>query len=191
MIQQDGLDTAATYLYYTTMSDETPQDARQLLEAVRGLVRRFSLSERADLACCGLTVAQSATLEALGDGRALGLGELSRRLGIAPSTLTRNVDRLEAAGLVTRTPEPGDGRALRLRLTKAGERAAREAGGRERAFAESVLARLPSDRRAASLAALQDLLRAVRDATEACCPGAFEHLMPAGDERVCCGKEKR
>ena len=30
------------------------------------LVRRFSLSERADVSCCGVTVAQAATLEALG-----------------------------------------------------------------------------------------------------------------------------
>jgi hypothetical protein len=43
-------------------------DAAQLRALVAALVRRFSLSERADVECCGLTVAQSATLEALRGG---------------------------------------------------------------------------------------------------------------------------
>ena len=33
--------------------------ARELLMGVRGLVRRFSVAERADVACCGVTVAQA------------------------------------------------------------------------------------------------------------------------------------
>ena len=37
-------------------------EAKRLRAAVRALVRRFSVSERADVECCGLTVAQAATL---------------------------------------------------------------------------------------------------------------------------------
>ena len=54
--------------------------ALRLTDAIRALVRRFSLAERADIACCGMTVAQAATLEALAGG-GLRLGELGRRLG--------------------------------------------------------------------------------------------------------------
>ena len=70
----------------TTTSDA---DAKRLRMAIRALVRRFQLAERADVSCCGLTVAQAATLDALADGDELRLGDLGRRLGIAPSTLSR------------------------------------------------------------------------------------------------------
>jgi DNA-binding MarR family transcriptional regulator len=139
-------------------------EAVRMRAAVRVLVRRFSLSERADTACCGLTVAQAATLEALA-GEPLRLGALGQRLGIAPSTLTRNLARLEEAGLVERESDPSDARA------------ARGVERQEQAFAREVLDRLPAERRASALEALESLLAAVREATEACCPGAFDHLM--------------
>ena len=57
-------------------------------------MRRFAVSERADVFCCGMTIAQAATLETLRLEGALRMGDLGRRLGIAPSTLTRNLQRL-------------------------------------------------------------------------------------------------
>lgn len=152
-------------------------DARALLSAVRALVRRFSISERADVACCGVTVAQAATLEALRADGPMRLGSLGRRLGITPSTLTRNVDRLERSRLVTRVPDPEDQRASRLGLTASGRKAAAALERQEEAFAQQVLDRLPAERRPAVVTVLAELLGAVRDATEACCPGAFDHLM--------------
>lgn len=152
------------------------RDVQRLRAAVRALVRRFSVSERADVACCGVTVAQAAALEALGASGRIGLGELGRRLGIAPSTLSRNLDRLEERGMVRRATQPGDGRAASAELTGAGGRAARRLERQEDAFAGTVLALLPAARRHDVLRSLEDLLQAVRQATDACCPGAFDHL---------------
>jgi DNA-binding MarR family transcriptional regulator len=160
--------------------------ARRLLEGIQLLVRRFAISERADVNCCGLTVAQSATLDALRAAGALRLSALGRRLGIAPSTLTRNLDRLEDAGLVARETDRKDARAARVRLTPAGHEAAAQVDRREEAFARSVLDRLPTERQRAALNGLFDLLLAVREATEACCPGAFDHLMTEYPESGCC-----
>lgn len=151
-------------------------DAGELRAVVAALVRRFSLSERADVSCCGLTVAQAATLEALREG-AVRLGPLARRLGITPSTLTRNLARLESEGLVSRDADPEDARAARVQLTLPGERAAARVEQQELAFAEGILARLGPARRSEVMQALGELLGAVRDATEECCPGAFDHLM--------------
>lgn len=156
--------------------------ARRLRDAVQALVRRFSVSERADVSCCGMTVAQAATLEALLGAGPLRLGELSRRLGIAPSTLTRNLARLEERGLVDRVGDPRDARASRAALTARGRRAAAELDRQEAAFAREVLARLPASRRTRLVEELETLLRAVREATESCCPGAFDHLMPGPDD---------
>jgi DNA-binding MarR family transcriptional regulator len=49
-------------------------------------------------------------------------------LGLTPSGAVRLVDRLEGAGLVTRSPGP-DGRSRAVRLTDAGRERARAVGG--------------------------------------------------------------
>jgi DNA-binding MarR family transcriptional regulator len=169
--------------------------ARDLLQGVRGLVRRFSVAERADVACCGVTVAQAATLETLLREGRLRLGSLGQRLGVTPSTLSRNVERLEAAGLVRRQQDPEDARSSRVSLTPKGRTAARELERQEVAFARQILDRLPAERREIVSSAFRELLVAVREATEACCPGAYEHLMEGlpghqeGAGRTPCGCE--
>jgi DNA-binding MarR family transcriptional regulator len=50
----------------------------------------------------------------------LRMAELAQRVLLSRSGLTRLVDRLEAEGLVTRAPFPGDGRGLYTVLTDAG-----------------------------------------------------------------------
>ncbi len=172
--------------------------AVQLRAHVAGVVRRFSLAERADVDCCGLTVAQSATLEALGR-RPMRLAALAHSLGITPSTLTRNLVRLESDGLITREADPDDARATRVALTAAGERAARRVEEQELQFARAILGRLGADRARSVLEGLRDLFDAVRSATEECCPGAFDFLMeglpPEGDgqrrsrDRECCSRK--
>ena len=46
--------------------------------------------------------------------------ELARAIGIEGPTLTHHLDALEEAGLVVRTRDPNDRRAVRLELTDAG-----------------------------------------------------------------------
>jgi len=152
-------------------------EAHRMMSSVQALVRRFAISERADVACCGITVAQAATLDALSVSGPVRQGELGRRLGIAPSTLTRNLSRLLHAGLVERVTDPADARASRIRLLPAGMQAAEEVRSMERGFARAVFDRLPAERRAEIVESLDDLLASVRAVTETCCPGAFDHLM--------------
>ncbi len=128
------------------------------------------------MACCGVTVAQAATLEALADGP-LRIVDLGRRLGVSPSTLSRNLDRLEQHGLVGRGQDGADGRARRIVLTAKGRRAAAAVRRDEVDFAWSILQRFPLAGRNGVVDHLEHLLGAVREATEDCCPGAFDHLM--------------
>ena len=123
-----------------------------------------------------MTVSQAATLQALADG-ALRLGELSKRLGITASTLTRNVARLEDRGFLCRIIDPDDGRAQRVALTATGRQATVEVGLQEIEFARSVLECLPPGSVTSTLDGFNQLLSAVRRATESCCPGAYDHLM--------------
>lgn len=170
-------------LYDTSIGMRPPagtdtSDASRLAACIRGLVRRFSISERADVACCGMTVAQAATLETLIKEGPMRLGVLGARLGISPSTLTRNLARLEKRGLIARTADRRDSRALGAALTAAGRRAAARVARQEVAFARLVLERIDPERRRETLGLLGDLLRAVRLASESSCPSAFDHLMP-------------
>ena len=152
-------------------------DARALRAAIRALVRRFSISERADVQCCDMTVAQAATLEALQAEGPTRMGDLGRRLGVSPSTLTRNMSRLEERGWVRRASDAADGRVSRVHLTAAGVRAADAVERGELDFAADVLRRLEPGRCRELPAVLNDLLIAVRQSTEHCCAGAFDHLM--------------
>ena len=176
------------------MARERNGEAVRLLDAVRALVRRFAVGERADVSCAGMTIAQAATLEILAAEGALRLGALGQRLGITPSTLTRNLARLEERGLVERTVDDVDARAFRASLTPAGRRAAAAVRAAEVRFAGQILDRLPRHEASAVVEHLEHLLVAVRDATEGCCPGAFEHLMtdfPRAARAKGARKEKR
>ena len=157
--------------------NDSRTEALRLLKAVRALVRRFSVSERADVSCCGMTVAQAATLEVLKLEGAMRLSALGRRLGISPSTLSRNLQRLEERGLIERASDPDDARAAIASLTSAGEKTAAELEEQEIVSAGALLDLLPPERRGSVVQGLEDLLEAIRKATESCCPGAFDHLM--------------
>jgi DNA-binding MarR family transcriptional regulator len=58
----------------------------------------------------------------------LRVGELPRFVLLSQPALSRLVDRLVERGLVRRSPDPADGRAVRVALTAAGRRAQREVG---------------------------------------------------------------
>jgi DNA-binding MarR family transcriptional regulator len=55
---------------------------------------------------------------------ALPLGKIGERLQVNPASVTNAVDRLEAQGLVTRQPNPTDGRGTLAALTSAGRQLA-------------------------------------------------------------------
>ncbi len=56
------------------------------------------------------------------DENDLRLGDLAFRLAVDAPTVTRKVQQLERDGLVSRRPDPDDGRAWRVRLTPPGRR---------------------------------------------------------------------
>jgi DNA-binding MarR family transcriptional regulator len=75
-------------------------------------------SGRSGICQGGLTGPQRSVMQALvkSDGR--NLGELSTQVGLAHSTVSGIVDRLEKRGLVRRRPNPNDGRQTRIIVSK-------------------------------------------------------------------------
>jgi DNA-binding MarR family transcriptional regulator len=67
-----------------------------------------------------LTPLEFAVLQRLSPDQGRRLTDIGTELLCVKSTITRLVDRLEASGLVVRTPDPDDRRAQRLLLTARG-----------------------------------------------------------------------
>jgi DNA-binding MarR family transcriptional regulator len=85
---------------------------------------------------------QALAILAGGDVR---MRELARRLGLATSTVTRLVDRLEAAGLAERRSERPDRRSVLVGLSTPGREALRAVRRRLHAFLRELLAGLAPD----------------------------------------------
>jgi len=85
-----------------------------------------------------------ATIEAQGEAR---IGDLAAVDHCSQPTMTTQVRRLEEAGLVTRTVDPGDARAVRIRITADGKRTLNAVRADRAAAIEPQLALLaPADR---------------------------------------------
>lgn len=84
--------------------------------------------------------------------------DLARSSLITSGAMTARLNRLEGSGLIERTPDPADRRAVRVRLTAKGERLAERALTAVLAADERFLAPLDPARREALAAALKPLL---------------------------------
>lgn len=107
--------------------DETPR-----MRAVTSLMRvhQLVLTELDELLRpLGLTFARYEVLVLLSFSRrgALPLGKIGERLQVHATSVTPLVKRLEAAGLIQRTPHPEDGRAVLASITPLGQRALAQA----------------------------------------------------------------
>ncbi|HEX5877289.1 MAG TPA: MarR family transcriptional regulator [Actinomycetota bacterium] len=87
------------------------------------LLERLALAGRASSAATvmfhtavaarqGLSATEEKALDLLERSGPLTAGELARRSGLAPASVTGLVDRLERKGFARRVPNPGDGRSV-------------------------------------------------------------------------------
>ena len=114
----------------TTESARLRRDAEALQGAVARLVRLYQFRDRDRICCHDVSVTQSNALEVLAERGPMRSQALADSLRLDKSTTTRVVDALVRKRYVERYPDPEDGRALSLRVTRAGlalhERIARE-----------------------------------------------------------------
>jgi DNA-binding MarR family transcriptional regulator len=83
-------------------------------------MRSLSNLERGQFNCYGLTPQQAYTLGVIAARPGITMKALSEELGIATSTLTRNIEKLEREGSVLRRRTSDDARAVEVSLTKEG-----------------------------------------------------------------------
>ena len=68
----------------------------------------------------GVAIGQWRVLLSLWSRDGMSQAELSREIAIEPPTMVRTIDRMVRDGLVTRVPDPADGRVTRIYLTERG-----------------------------------------------------------------------
>jgi DNA-binding MarR family transcriptional regulator len=91
----------------------------------------------------------------------LGQHQLTQRLRLQKSTVSRLVGQLERRGWLRREPHPDDGRATLLVLTPAGHDAAEQLARARRAKFAALLAAIPAQQRDSVLHALDTLVEAL------------------------------
>lgn len=85
------------------------------------------------------------------------LSDLAASLGVDNSTLTPQAQRLERDGLIVRTPDPADGRASLLLLTRAGKSLLNRLHATRRAVFAELLAGWPASDQAQAARLLVEL----------------------------------
>jgi len=103
-------------------------EAQSIVGLLRALRRDLLRRSRAGFARSGLTAAQLSVISLLAANESMTLTELSRELALGHSTLSGIVDRLQARGIVERTPSPDDRRYTRIMLTDDARRHGRALG---------------------------------------------------------------
>ena len=92
------------------------------VDAMRALVLTAYSFRQGLAAALGVAVSDTFALSHLAIATSLTAGELAQRAGLAPSSVTAMLDRLERAGLAQRTVLPEDRRSQQITLTDRGRR---------------------------------------------------------------------
>ncbi|MGD2051392.1 MAG: MarR family transcriptional regulator [Acidimicrobiia bacterium] len=111
----------------------------------------------------GLTPSQRSVLATLDTEGPLQMGTLAAVEAVAPPSMTGIVSRLEERGLVRRSPDPGDARAVRVEATEEAKLLLAALRSERNAFLMHRLADYPDDE-IATIAAALPLLRRLTEA---------------------------
>ena len=138
--------------------------ADTLQQLTYDLVRYSAMCDRVCTEQLGITGAQGYSLLAFPEDESISMNDLSLKMKLASSTMTRMVDQLVQRGLVDRQPDAEDRRVVRVRLTEHGRQAKAQLHGTLQEFFSQVLQSVPEGERETMFRSLEYLE-----------PGDYEH----------------
>lgn len=106
----------------------------------------------------GLTRTRATALWEMARHDALNQRQIADLLHVTPRNVTKLVDALEEGGFVTRAGQPGDRRAVLVRLTRKGRAAVARMESEADAFAKQLFGDLPPVDRATVVRALNQVI---------------------------------
>jgi DNA-binding MarR family transcriptional regulator len=141
------------------MANELDEDLVRLADQLHSAAIHLLRGVRRVDAASGLPGAQLSALSVVVFGGPLSLGALAAAEQVRPPTMSRVVGALEAAGLVTREPDPADARSVLVAATRSGRRLLAEGRRRRVEALAERLGALDDSERAALHAAAPALVR--------------------------------
>ncbi len=112
-------------------------------EVLSRLSLAFIQLERSGKCCEGLTLTQCHTLDLLSKNGDLTMNELSRKMGLAKSTMTRLVNIMVRKGWLERGKDEGDKRRVSVRMTQRGRGMTEKMNRSSKAYVQRILKNLP------------------------------------------------
>lgn len=115
-----------------------------------------------------ITGSQGYTLLAIPDSESISMNDLSNKMKLAGSTMTRMVDQLVQKGLVDRQADAEDRRVVRVRLTENGRQAKQQLDETLQTFFLTVMQDIPENERTQVIHSLERLNAAILNALQCC-----------------------
>lgn len=137
----------------------TPVSAAAVADRLRPVLLQLNRHLRREARLAGITAGQVSLLVLIRKSPGIGVRDLAEREAMSAPAMSGYVDRLEAAGLVTRTRSTDDRRRVGLEVTKQGEKVLRAVKRRRTEWLRERLAGLSEEELEAIDAAIGPLER--------------------------------
>lgn len=143
-----------------------------LRELIRILIRNLGILEKSEASCCGATLSQCHAIVEIGRAGDISLNELSERLNLDKSTMSRTVKNLVDQGLVIRDIHSEDRRYVKIKLTEEGYKVFKATEDSMEEYYMNIFDSIPMDKRDQVMESLQLLVNVVRE--NKCCQAVKE-----------------
>lgn len=132
----------------------------KLREFIRHLERKTGALNDAQMSCCNISMAQCHALVEIGRAKHISLIELSEMLGLENSTLSRTVNHLVNAEMVSRDIDPANRRYIVISLTDDGQKIFDGIEASMNLYYKQILRKIPTEKQSMVLESMQILLDA-------------------------------
>lgn len=143
--------------------------ADEIQRVTYDLVHYYGICDRVTTQQLGVTAAQGYILLALPEMDPTNMNELSLKMRVANSTMTRMVDQLVQKGMANRAADSQDRRIVLIHLTDQGRDVRSRLKTSLQDFFSQVLSDLPDDQRGEILHSLETLNRSILKTLKSCC----------------------
>ncbi|MBS4538990.1 winged helix-turn-helix transcriptional regulator [Clostridium sp. D2Q-11] len=142
---------------------------KEVRETTQKMVRVFQLFERDQIKVSGFTTSQCYSLIELLKSDGLTMNELSERMNLNTSTMTRIVDKLVRDKYLVRERYQEDRRVVVVKLSEKGRKASLDLNERLNQYYEKIIENLPEGKVEEVLDSVSLLLNAFEKANPNCC----------------------
>ena len=141
----------------------------ELAELVQDLVRTLQTFEKGQITKTGFTMSQCYTLFHIEANTLLTMKQLSEKMNLDSSTVTRNVNKLVRDNYLKRRRSPQDRRVVQIQLTEKGEKAVGELSQEVSGFYRKIIDEIPEGQVLQVFKSVDILLTAFKKVKPFCC----------------------